>query len=183
MKYTSILSIPVLLAVSACSSIMGHHGKATPKALQPTAPSIAIVESASGKPAMVLDQEPLVLTKEALAVRPITDPVTGKTGIPIVWTIDPKAGWEFDPERGIVFETPPQVPADISKRYGLEKFITFDNPENDIFGCRRLDDPTKYQCLTTSVTSTVYKQFKYSLHLRSTSVPSNKITLDPILWR
>ncbi len=183
MKYTSILSIPLLLAVSACGSMMGHHGRATPKVPQPTAPLINIVESASGKPALILNQEPLVLTKEALTTKPITDPVTGRTGIPILWSIDLAAGWEFMPENGIVFETPPKVPEDIVKRYDLARFIVFDDPSNLVFGCRRLEQSTQYRCLVSPEVSSVYKDLKYTVRVRNIKNPDIRITLDPRLWR
>lgn len=190
MKYTSILSIPLLLAVSACSSMMGHHGKGMPRQAQPTTPTITVVKSASGIFVPILDQEPLVLTSDILTATRATDPATGKMGLAIVWTIDPNSGWEFEPEKGIVFETPPKVPPEISKQYGLGPYITFDDPANAIFGCRNAGSPTKYSCQLGAYTAAgklnaepgVGRQFKYTIHLRQAADQSRKISLDPKLF-
>lgn len=178
-KYAT--GVTMLIALAGCNSWPLKGDGAAIHTIQPTVPQISLIESASGRSVPVLDQEPLVLTKAALASPAITDPVTGKTGVPIIWNLPANSAWEFEPENGIFFETPPDVPADIVKRYALDRFIAFDNPAADIFSCRLLK-PSQYRCLTTSGAS-VHKKFKYSANLRMTANPNQKITLDPLVWR
>lgn len=173
--------LTMIISLSACGTWPNKGDGPSVKTIQPTVPQISLIESASGASVPVLDQEPLVLTKAALALPPVTDPVTGKSGVPIVWNLPANSAWEFEPENGVFFETPPDVPADIVKRYALDRFIAFDSPVNEIFGCRLLK-PNQYRCLTTTG-STSHKKLKYSVHLRQSAKPDVKLVLDPNLWR
>ncbi|MEY4751446.1 MAG: hypothetical protein RIQ60_3660 [Pseudomonadota bacterium] len=168
--------------VSACGQ-MGMTAPQNRGAPQPTAPRLSIVSAGNGAPALVLDQEPLVITREALASKPVVDERNGKSGVAIVWSLDPASGWEFLPDAGIVFEAPPQVPDEIAKRYDIARYIRFDSAEGLIYGCRRLDNTSQFRCLTGPDVSSTLKDLKYTVRVRSKANPNQQITLDPRLWR
>ena len=172
----------LVVVISACS-LIEKTTVPTGAAPRPTAPRLSIVSAGNGAPALVLDQEPLVLTREALAGTPVRDERSGKSGIAIVWSLDPASGWEFLADNGIVFETPPQVPDEIAKRYDIARYIHFDSAEGLIHSCRRLDNGTQFRCLTGQESAPTLRDLKYTVRVRNKANPTQQITLDPRVWR
>lgn len=163
MKKSHIAVILVFMS-TGCASVrvgdLGHQRVVLP--VNPTAPNISIATDSNNKDSILIDQEPIVLSKASSVAVEGSNPLIKVTTIQ--WALPVLSQYEFDASQGIVIIPYEAGPAPVPVRGG-----PLCTPGKKVYTCSYVtpDSGTKY---------------KYSVLVRDSKTQTPLDRLDPTVW-
>jgi hypothetical protein len=161
----------IFCAIGIASTLAGCATLESP--LRGLNSNLTVFTSAKGSQYFVLDQDPIVLTKQLLEQAQELDREQRPIGVPITWSLSKNSEWKFAEKDGVEFLPPPNldVPGIGEIEKALSGFVNFNdirnlsNPRGLVSGCQAVGtDGLTYKCLI-KVKPEQEVRFKYKIHL------------------